>query len=217
MEARRCNIHGLVAASDGRCIICRRGNEADKDAPPPPTISVTTMIIAAGGVALAAVLGLWITRAPTTRALADKGGVVTPIVNATAEANGSPQDRDPPRRPTQQAGSNPTPAPTDSAALEVAQDTADPKLEQAKHQVAIKMYSTSTCPYCKRARAWMAKNGYRYTEFDIEKSETDAIEMRSLNPAATTPTFTLDGSPIAGFDAQSFDAALTRVAQARLR
>ena len=214
MEARRCNIHGLIASSDGRCIICRRGDARSADAPPTPTISSTTVVFAVGGIALAALLSFWIFRPPKVRAPADDVGAVrAPPTEPTTRDDAPPAT---PRRLPTPSPPDPVASAAPSAGVEEP-SAADARLDQAKHQVAIKMYGTSTCPYCKRARAWLARKGYRYTELDIEASETDAIEMKALNPAATTPTFTLDGSPIAGFDAASFDEALTRVAQAKLR
>jgi glutaredoxin len=47
-------------------------------------------------------------------------------------------------------------------------------------QAPIRMYATSWCPYCAQARAYFARNGIAYTEFDIEKSQAGRAEFRSL-------------------------------------
>jgi glutaredoxin len=44
----------------------------------------------------------------------------------------------------------------------------------------VKMYATDWCGYCKKARDFMAKNGVRYTELDIEKSPAARAEYDRL-------------------------------------
>ncbi len=220
MEARRCTIHGLVAADDGRCVICRRGDAALEAEIPPPTISGPTMIIVAGGVALMALfiyglsnsIGHRALPAPNVERVADKAPVEPPAPPSRAPS----RPRTPSPDPTPANGAA-TASPRDSQVSDDGVVTEDPKLTAAKQRVPIKMYTTPWCTYCKPARTWLIKHNYRFTELDIEQSETDKVEMASLNPAMTTPTFDVGGLPVVGFEPQAIDSALTRVASARLR
>jgi glutaredoxin len=45
---------------------------------------------------------------------------------------------------------------------------------------AVKMYATSWCPYCAKARAYFSRRGVVYTEIDVEKSAEGLAEFRKL-------------------------------------
>ena len=57
--------------------------------------------------------------------------------------------------------------------------TGQPSAPAAK-PAEVKMYATSWCPYCKKARDYFARNGIRYTELDIEKSREARAEYERL-------------------------------------
>jgi glutaredoxin len=42
------------------------------------------------------------------------------------------------------------------------------------------MYATDWCPYCRRAQAFFARQGIRYTHLDIEKSPAAHAEYKQL-------------------------------------
>jgi len=213
MEARRCTIHGLVAADDGRCVICRRGDASADEMPVPRQISPTTIVIALGGFALGGVLAYWITRAPVKTAPLEQPAKI-------AQTAPTPVSEPEPPRPRPQPPVLPPPPSRDTQPTDVAADVQpkeDPKLTAAKQRVSIKLYSTPACTYCPMSRAWLTQHRYRYAEYDIDQSETDKVEMQSLNPAMTVPTFDVGGVPVIGFDPVALDTAITRVAMARMR
>ena len=52
---------------------------------------------------------------------------------------------------------------------------------QAEEKKAeVKMYATSWCPYCAKARAYFARRGIAYVEIDIEKSREGRAEYDRL-------------------------------------
>ena len=51
---------------------------------------------------------------------------------------------------------------------------------KAESMPAVKMYATSWCPYCAKARAYFSKRGIAYTEIDVEKSAEGRAEFRKL-------------------------------------
>ena len=57
---------------------------------------------------------------------------------------------------------------------------AAPAGAEAQDRPEVKMYATSWCPYCARARAYFAKRGVAYTEVDVEKSAEGRAEFRRL-------------------------------------
>ena len=50
----------------------------------------------------------------------------------------------------------------------------------AEQKAEVKMYATSWCPYCAKARAYFAKRGIAYVEVDIEKSREGRAEYDRL-------------------------------------
>jgi glutaredoxin len=218
MEARRCNIHGLVAAEDGRCVICRRG-DGEVEGPPPPVVSTGTIVAAVGTLVVAGLVYRGLTRVDTKPAPDPAATIIQPTgtppaPQPTVDANAQGPVGGSITRASPILSASP-PAPIASFVVETTPKE-DPKLTQAKHQVAIKMYVTPWCDYCRFARIWLGKQGYRYTEYDVTQSETDKVELRSLNPEETTPTFNVGGLAVVGFDPDLLDQAITRVAMARM-
>lgn len=44
----------------------------------------------------------------------------------------------------------------------------------------VKMFATDWCPYCRKAQAYFAQRGIRYTHVDIEKSDAARAEYQRL-------------------------------------
>jgi glutaredoxin len=60
------------------------------------------------------------------------------------------------------------------------------------------MYATDWCPHCRRAQAFFAKQGIRYTHIDIEKSEAGRAEYRSLGGRGV-PLIVVGSQRMSGF------------------
>jgi glutaredoxin len=71
------------------------------------------------------------------------------------------------------------------------------------------MYATSRCPYCAQARAYLAKKGVPYIEYDVEKSQTAHAEFKRLGGRGV-PLIVHGANVMRGFREQSFDALLAR-------
>ena len=74
-----------------------------------------------------------------------------------------------------------------------------PSAEAAADQPEIRLYATDWCGYCKRARAFFAANGIRYTEYDIEKSTEARREHQQLGGRGV-PLIVVDGEVVHGFN-----------------
>ena len=84
-----------------------------------------------------------------------------------------------------------------AAALEPKSQAADEALPHG----GIVMYCTPWCADCKQARAWLARKGLKYTEVDISRNRSAALQVRKwANGNQTTPTFDIDGTIIVDFD-----------------
>ena len=57
---------------------------------------------------------------------------------------------------------------------------ASPVFAEAGAKPEVKMYATSWCPYCAKARAYFARRGIAYVEVDIEKSREGRAEYERL-------------------------------------
>jgi glutaredoxin len=72
----------------------------------------------------------------------------------------------------------------------------------------IRVYGTSWCPHCKRAKAWLDQHGYAYQDLDVEARPESGRVLRSLNPRGSVPTIDVDGEVLLGFSPEGLDAAI---------
>lgn len=73
----------------------------------------------------------------------------------------------------------------------------------------IVMYSTQSCVYCARARAWFDAHDVPFVECDIERDATCQSRYRALG-AVGTPTFEVRGARLLGFSPEDLAQALRR-------
>lgn len=219
MEPGRCSIHGLILAEDGKCVICRRGMSAGSDEPR-KTISDPMWAVIIGGVVLIGA-GAWFVYADPL-ATKPRTATTTPEFKPQTAAAPVEFETPAPRRTTVFVSLDPPPAassasvdaPGDLVAPEVAGDA---ELQAEMRRVRIVMYSSGTDPFCQQVRTFLKKHRYAFTDYDIDKSETDRIEMKALDPSGTLPTLSVEGNVLVGFDRQEFESTVRRVAEAKLR
>lgn len=72
----------------------------------------------------------------------------------------------------------------------------------------IVMYATSTCPYCAKARAYMASRGIPYEERDADSSR----EFRDYGGRGV-PLFVIGSEVLQGFSPSALDATIWRAAR----
>jgi glutaredoxin len=77
----------------------------------------------------------------------------------------------------------------------------------------VRLYTTSWCPHCKRAKTWLDNQHVDYVELDVESNSWARTEQLRLNRRGSIPTFDAYGEVVVGFDPQSYEAALQRGAQ----
>lgn len=106
-------------------------------------------------------------------------------------------------------GSSRVPSSTQSESDAVDTETlgiSDPKFKSlsAGNVERVKLYTTSWCGYCKKARAYMAANGIKYQEFDIE-SDRFAKSDYQRHSGRGVPLLVMGNKTLRGFRASSYD------------
>jgi glutaredoxin len=69
----------------------------------------------------------------------------------------------------------------------------------------ITMYSTDWCPHCKNARSYFSSKGIRFTEYNVETSETGRKEYEALGGGGV-PVIVVGSKVMRGFSRESFES-----------
>ncbi len=86
-----------------------------------------------------------------------------------------------------------------------------PKIYQpSEGSEKIIIYSASWCPYCKKLKETLNKNGISYTEYDIEKSIIAQFEFRSLGGSGV-PLSIIGEDVIYGYQPEVIQASLAKI------
>ena len=64
----------------------------------------------------------------------------------------------------------------------------------------VKVYSTSTCPYCKMAKSFLDENDVPYDDLDVAADAAARDEMIKRSGQAGVPVIDIEGEVIIGFD-----------------
>lgn len=62
------------------------------------------------------------------------------------------------------------------------------------------LYTTSWCPYCRRAKALLKEKGVQWNEIDIEAHPDNRQAMRKASGRNTVPQIFINGSHVGGSD-----------------
>jgi glutaredoxin len=98
-----------------------------------------------------------------------------------------------------------------SIGASISGDVSEEELRQLASTVGegdVVIYTTTECPYCAQAKAWMAQYGFRFTECDAEVREDCADELDRLGGVGV-PYLIVRGHHMKdGFDSDEFASAL---------
>ena len=64
----------------------------------------------------------------------------------------------------------------------------------------VKVYSTSTCPWCIRAKQFLKENNIEFQNLDVSDNQRAADEMMAKTGQMGVPVLDIDGEIIVGFD-----------------
>ncbi len=73
---------------------------------------------------------------------------------------------------------------------------------------SVKVYSTSTCPYCVRVKEFLKANNITFENIDVGMDQTAAQEMMNKSGQMGVPVVDIGGDIIVGFDKPAISKAL---------
>ncbi|MCK5557347.1 MAG: glutathione S-transferase N-terminal domain-containing protein [Candidatus Hydrogenedentes bacterium] len=73
---------------------------------------------------------------------------------------------------------------------------------------SVKVYSTSTCPYCNMAKAFLKENNIPFEEVDVGQDRDAAQEMMEKSGQMSVPVIDVDGQIVIGFDKKALSKEL---------
>ncbi|MFC2061205.1 glutaredoxin domain-containing protein [Elusimicrobiota bacterium] len=72
----------------------------------------------------------------------------------------------------------------------------------------VKVYSTSTCPYCIRVKEYLTQSSVPFENVDVGSDRQAADEMVEKSGQMGVPVIDIDGKIIIGFDKHEIDSEL---------
>lgn len=72
----------------------------------------------------------------------------------------------------------------------------------------VKIYSTSTCVYCKMAKEFFQKNNIQFEDYNVSEDAAKREEMISKSQQMGVPVIDIDGQIIVGFDQRKIEELL---------
>ena len=73
---------------------------------------------------------------------------------------------------------------------------------------SVKIYTTSTCPYCARLKSFLKANSISFENLDVGKDKNALVEMRQKTGQMGVPVVDIDGKIIIGFDKEAVASEL---------
>jgi glutaredoxin-like YruB-family protein len=74
--------------------------------------------------------------------------------------------------------------------------------------MSVRVYSTSTCPWCDKAKDYLSQLGVAFEAVDVSRDRAMAEEMIRKTGQRGVPVLDIGGTIIVGFDRPAIDAAL---------
>lgn len=69
----------------------------------------------------------------------------------------------------------------------------------------IKVYSTPTCPWCKKTKEYLKLKKIDFIDANVADDMKEREEMRSLSNQSGVPVINIDGEIVIGFDKGKID------------
>jgi glutaredoxin 3 len=73
----------------------------------------------------------------------------------------------------------------------------------------VTIYSTPTCPFCKRAKAYLSDKVVSFTDYNVAQDKDKAKEMIRLSGQMSVPVIIIGDEIIVGFNQTLVDKALS--------
>jgi len=72
----------------------------------------------------------------------------------------------------------------------------------------VKIYTTPTCPWCKKTKGFLKQNKIKYQEVDVSANQKAAQEMIRKSGQSGVPVLDIGGKIIVGFDPEGIKKAV---------
>ena len=72
----------------------------------------------------------------------------------------------------------------------------------------VKVYSTPTCPWCRKAKEYLQQKGVQYEDLNVAEQRDKLQEMVDLSGQRGVPVIKVDDEVIVGFNQAKIDQAL---------
>jgi len=82
------------------------------------------------------------------------------------------------------------------------------KTSEKKSVGTIKVYSTPTCPYCEKAKAFLKENNIPYKDINVANNPAAADELIEKSGQMGVPVLEINGKIIVGYDREAIKKAL---------
>ena len=74
--------------------------------------------------------------------------------------------------------------------------------------MAITLYTTPSCTYCRKAKDYLRQNRVPFTEYDVARDQRRAEEMVRKSGQMGVPVIDINGRVIVGFNQPEIERAL---------
>ncbi|MBD3164635.1 NrdH-redoxin [Candidatus Woesearchaeota archaeon] len=72
----------------------------------------------------------------------------------------------------------------------------------------VKIYSTPTCPWCRKAKSYLEDKGVEFEDVDVSRDHEAQHEMVEKSGQMGVPVLDIKGRIIVGFDQNAIEQAL---------
>ncbi|MCF7949121.1 MAG: glutaredoxin domain-containing protein [Spirochaetia bacterium] len=76
--------------------------------------------------------------------------------------------------------------------------------------MAVALYSTPTCAYCRKAKEYLRERKVQFTEYNVATNQAKADEMMKKSGQMGVPVIDIHGRVIVGFNQPEIERALHR-------
>jgi glutaredoxin-like YruB-family protein len=77
----------------------------------------------------------------------------------------------------------------------------------------VKIFSTPTCPWCKRAKQFLDSNGVKYLDLNVAEDKAAREEMINKTHQMAVPTILIDADFVIGYNEKALKEKLGLAAQ----
>ncbi|MDT8715646.1 glutathione S-transferase N-terminal domain-containing protein [Clostridium sp. 19966] len=76
--------------------------------------------------------------------------------------------------------------------------------------MSVTVYTTNTCPWCVKAKAYLKEKGVEYKEVNVSQDRQAAMEMINKSGQRGVPVLDIDGNIVVGFDKAAIDEYISK-------